>query len=120
MLVIKECPPWNKEVVCSGMDFGGGGCGSTLCIDKFDLYYSTDAENTNTMFVTFRCCLCGTETSIPLEEVPPAIKAIMPDKKRWTVRFAEERRQCANMAKTMCASYSKDKEDSVASRLLDN
>ncbi len=69
---------WKKELICSGRGNGECGCGSTLLVDRGDLFRTEfgikgkvrliTSESKYDTYVTFRCPVCGINTDLDAKE----------------------------------------------------
>lgn len=67
MKVIKKGRPqkgWAKELTCTGVGNGKGGCGAILLVEQADLFQTSrsDYGGDTDYFVTFKCSECGVLT----------------------------------------------------------
>lgn len=68
---------WSKELRCSGLGTGGGGCDALLLVEKEDVYKTRLDASDSTYRNTFRCPECGIETCFScLLPFKPPIKAV--------------------------------------------
>lgn len=76
MKVLEQGPGWSIKKKCTGRGNGGGGCESTLLIEKEDVYVTahSDYAGDTDYFYTFRCPVCGCETDIEEKDVPRSIQ----------------------------------------------
>ena len=55
---------WAKEVECTGIGHGSGGCGAILLIEEADIYETGSGGEGSDFQRTFKCQECGVETDL--------------------------------------------------------
>lgn len=82
MKVIKvgvvDNPDWKREMICTGRGNGDCGCGSTLLVERGDLFRTEfgikgkirliSTISKYDTFITFRCPVCGVNTDLDAKE----------------------------------------------------
>lgn len=70
MKVLKPGRPqkgWSRKFTCTGKGNGDGGCGAQLLVEQGDVYntHHYDYGGGHTIYNTFRCPSCKSQTDIP-------------------------------------------------------
>ncbi len=79
MKVLKEGLGCNIEQVCTGKGNGDGGCGTTLLVEKDDIYMTWHTDLL--YYYTSKCPCCGIETDIPSNKLPSSVMRIANEKR---------------------------------------
>ncbi len=76
MKVLEKGQGWSIKQECTGKGNGEGGCGSTLLVEKEDIYItrSVDMCGDTDFYYTFKCPVCGVKTDVPERDIPSSIK----------------------------------------------
>ena len=82
MKVIEEGPGWFLEKKCTGAGNGNCGCGSTLRIEKEDLFrtHSYHYDGSHETYVTFECIICGEWNDVD-DRLPSQFN--IPERDKW-------------------------------------
>ena len=92
MKLLKRGNGWNIKCLCTGDGNGGGGCGSTLLIERGDIYltHRYDFTGDHEYYYTFKCLVCGVETDIEETSVPNIIRRELLDEYKEKKRKENE------------------------------
>ena len=76
MKVIEKREPFSWLESCTGLGYGGAGCGSTLEIVSEDISFEkrSDYLGEYEFYYSFECPVCGRRSIIASNKIPQAIK----------------------------------------------